>query len=60
MLAAMALVLAVVVPALKQATAAIGAAKPVATMVGRVAGAGGVVGLVFAVIVFLMVYKPGS
>ena len=28
-------------------------------MTGRVAGAGGVVGLLFAVIVVLMVYRPG-
>lgn len=59
-LAAMGLVLAVVVPALKQATTAIGESKPVNTMVGRVAGAGGVVGLIFAAIIVLMVYQPGS
>ncbi|WP_310964444.1 DUF2269 family protein [Nocardioides terrisoli] len=59
-LVAMALVLAVVVPALKKAGVAIGGSQPVNALVGRVAGAGGVVGLLFAAIVFLMVYQPGS
>ncbi|MDT4971021.1 MAG: hypothetical protein QOG22_1164, partial [Pseudonocardiales bacterium] len=31
-----------------------------ASLTGRVAAAGGVVGIVFAVIVFLMVYQPGK
>lgn len=54
-----ALVLGVVVPALTKATAVIGTHGSVATLTTRVAVAGGVVGVIFAVIVFLMVYRPG-
>jgi hypothetical protein len=49
-----------VVPALERATAAIGTGDAVDGLVGRVAASGGVIGLLFAVIVFLMVYQPGS
>ncbi|MGH3411684.1 MAG: hypothetical protein ACRDPH_01195 [Marmoricola sp.] len=56
----MVLTLAVAVPALKQATTRIGAGEAVSSLTGRVAAAGGIVGLLFAVIVFLMVYQPGS
>jgi uncharacterized membrane protein len=56
--AAMALVLAVIVPALKQATVSLGAGTSVDSLKGRVAASGGVVGLIFGVIVFLMVYQP--
>lgn len=56
----LALVLAIVVPALSAAGAKLASSQPVATLTGRVAASGGVVGLLFAVIVFLMVYRPGS
>lgn len=59
-LVAVALTLAVIVPALEKATATIGAAGPVDSLKGRVAASGGIVGLIFAVVVFLMVYRPGS
>jgi hypothetical protein len=58
-LAAMAIVLAVLVPRLEKVTELIGKQESVVTNTGRVAAAGGVVGLIFAVIVFLMVYQPG-
>ncbi len=55
-----AIVLALIVPALKKA--AVGAAGPGAPggLTARVAAGGGVVGVLFAVIVFLMVYRPGG
>jgi uncharacterized membrane protein len=56
---AVAVTLAVIVPSLEKATTAIGNSEAVATMTGKVAASGGVVALLFAVIVFLMVYKPG-
>jgi hypothetical protein len=59
-LVAVALTLAVIVPTLDKATAAIGRQESVVALTSRVAAAGGVVGLIFAVIVFLMVYQPGS
>jgi predicted integral membrane protein DUF2269 len=59
-LLAVALVLAVIVPTLNRATALIAKQEPTASLTGRVAAAGGVVGVVFAVIVFLMVYQPGK
>lgn len=59
-LVAVGLALGVIAPALQQATTRIGAGEAVDGMVGRVAAAGGIVGLIFAGIVFLMVYKPGS
>ncbi|MCW2754119.1 MAG: hypothetical protein JWQ32_1530 [Marmoricola sp.] len=59
-LVAMALTLALIVPALQQATTRIGAGEAVDNLSAKVAASGGVVGLIFAVIVFLMVYKPGS
>jgi hypothetical protein len=58
-LVAIAIVLAVIVPTLTKASALIEQQSSVATLTPRVAAAGGVVGLVFAVIVFLMVYQPG-
>ena len=57
--AAVALVLTVLVPALTKATALIGKQDSVVALTGRVAAAGGAVALLFAVIVFLMVYRPG-
>ncbi|MDQ6851355.1 MAG: hypothetical protein M3070_15715 [Actinomycetota bacterium] len=52
--------LTVVVPALTKAAKVIGEQGSVATLTARAGGAGGVVGLIFAGIVFLMVYQPGS
>jgi hypothetical protein len=46
-----------IVPALGQAAEDVSGAR---ALVGRVAAFGGIVGIVFAVIVFLMVYQPGS
>jgi hypothetical protein len=57
---AVALVMAVLVPTLNKATELIGKQESAAALTGRVAAAGGVVGIVFAVIVFLMVYRPGK
>jgi hypothetical protein len=59
-LLAVALVLAVIVPTLNRATALIAKQESAASLTGRVAAAGGIVGVVFAVIVFLMVYQPGK
>lgn len=59
-LIAVALVLAVVVPTLDKATALISKQESPASLTGRVAAAGSVVGIVFTVIVFLMVYQPGG
>jgi prolipoprotein diacylglyceryltransferase len=58
-LVAVALVLAFVVPALERATDLITKQESVVSLTGGVAAAGGVVGVIFAVIVFLMVYQPG-
>jgi uncharacterized membrane protein len=57
---AVVLVLALIVPTLQQATRRIEAQESVVALTGRVAAAGGVVGLIFAVIVVLMAYRPGS
>jgi hypothetical protein len=59
-LVAIAITLFVLVPALSKVTETIRTEGSVVTMTGRVAAAGGVVGLIFAGIVFLMVYQPGS
>jgi uncharacterized membrane protein len=59
-LAAVALVLALIVPALDRATAKIAAGEPASALTARVAAAGGAVGLIFAGVVFLMVYRPGT
>lgn len=58
-LVAVGIALAVVVPALQQAGERIEAGTAVDSLTARVAAGGGVVGLIFAAIVFLMVYKPG-
>jgi hypothetical protein len=55
-----AIVLAGMVPALKKATTTIREGGAVDTLVGRTAALGGVTGLIYAGIVFLMVYRPGS
>jgi uncharacterized membrane protein len=57
---AIGIVLGLVVPTLTKVTGRIGRRESVVTLTGRVAAAGGVVGVIFAVIVFLMVYRPGS
>ena len=59
-LLAMAIVLGLLVPTLTKVTKEIEAENSVVTLTGRVAGAGGVVALIFLVVVVLMVYKPGS
>jgi hypothetical protein len=59
-LLAIAIVLAVLVPTLNKVTTRIAAQDSVVTLTARVAAAGGVVALIFLVIVVLMVYKPGS
>jgi hypothetical protein len=59
-LVALGLTLGVIVPALKQASTALGNGTAVDALTARVAASGGVVGLIFAAIIFLMVYKPGS
>ena len=57
---AIALVFAVELPALRRAgdLIASGGSGNAASLVGRVAAAGGIVGLIFAAIIFLMVYRP--
>jgi hypothetical protein len=57
---AVALTMGVVAPTLDRATAAIGRGEAVQQLTGRVAAAGGTIGLIFVAIVFLMVYRPGS
>jgi putative intracellular protease/amidase len=57
---AVGLVLAVVVPGLQAATAAIRQDKPATNYTARIAAAGGVVAVLFAVVIFLMVYRPGN
>jgi Predicted integral membrane protein (DUF2269). len=57
---AVAIVLGVVVPTLQRATRLIAAQDSVVALTGRVAAAGGVVGLLFLAIVVLMVYQPGG
>lgn len=57
---AVALVVAVVVPSLNAATAALGRQESVAAFTARIAAVGGIVGVLFAVIIFLMVYRPGG
>lgn len=59
-LVAVGLVLGVIVPTLDRATKLIAEQQSVVTLTGRVAASGGVVALLFLVIVVLMVYKPGS
>lgn len=59
-LAAMAVALGVLAPSLTKAAAEIGSTGSAQALVGRVAAAGGVIGVVYAVIVVLMVYQPGG
>jgi hypothetical protein len=58
--AAVAIVLALVIPTLDQASAGIARQDSVVALTGRIAAGGGVVAVLFAGIVFLMVYRPGS
>jgi hypothetical protein len=57
---AIALVLGVVVPTLTKVTQAIERQESVVSRTAVVAASGGLVGVIFAVIVFLMAYRPGS
>lgn len=57
---AVATALGVIVPTLNRATRLIEAQDSVVALTARVAAAGGLVGLIFLVIVVLMAYKPGS
>lgn len=59
-LVAISLVIGAIVPALELATKLIGKGEAVGYLKGKVAACGGIVGLIFLVIVWLMVYKPGS
>ncbi|MDQ2846270.1 MAG: hypothetical protein M3Y77_07960 [Actinomycetota bacterium] len=59
-LIAMALALALTAPALSSATKQITDGHSVGTLTARVAASGGAIALIFAAIVFLMVYQPGS
>lgn len=58
--AAMAVALGLLAPALTKAAVEIGGSGSPQALVGRVAAAGGVIGLIYAVIVVLMVYQPGG
>jgi hypothetical protein len=57
---AVGLALGVIAPTLAGATEKIKAGEVVDKLTGKVAACGGVVALIFAGIVFLMVYKPGT
>jgi uncharacterized membrane protein len=59
-LVAVGIALGVVVPGLAKATEQIGAQQPVTGLTARIAASGGAVGLLFAAIVVLMVYRPGD
>ena len=57
---AIAIVLAVIVPSLHKVTTAISRQESVVSQTGKIAAAGGVVAIIFVVIVFLMSYQPGG
>jgi uncharacterized membrane protein len=57
---ALALILFLAVPTLNRASKGIAAGDSVVALTARVAAAGGIVGLIFVVIVVLMVYRPGQ
>ncbi|HEY3088034.1 MAG TPA: DUF2269 family protein [Jatrophihabitantaceae bacterium] len=57
---AVALALVLVAPALDRATRLITAGERAPALTARVAAAGGAVGVIFAGIVFLMIYRPGG
>ncbi|WP_182346422.1 DUF2269 family protein [Tomitella gaofuii] len=52
--------LIVVVPALDSAVEKLKAGESASALIGKVAGSGGVIALLFLATVFLMVYKPGA
>ncbi|MGC4108987.1 MAG: DUF2269 family protein [Nocardioides sp.] len=57
---AMAVALGVLAPSLSKAATQMGGSGSASALVGQVASAGGVIGLLYAAIVLLMVYQPGS
>ena len=57
---AVAVSLGVLAPSLTKAAAEIGGSGSADALVGRVAAAGGAIGLIYAAIVLLMVYRPGG
>lgn len=57
---AIVLALLVIVPTLRDAADKVTAGESVSAMIGKVAGSGGVIALLFLATVFLMVYTPGS
>ena len=57
---AVALSLGVISPSLEKAGVTLKEGGAVDSLKGRVAASGGIVGLIFAAIVFLMVYQPGK
>jgi hypothetical protein len=59
-LLAVGLVVGLLAPALTRAARLIGKQEPVGSLSGRIAASGAAVGALFAVIVFLMVYRPGD
>lgn len=58
--ASLGLLFAVTIPTLKKAGVAIGTGDAAQALTGKVAASGGIIGLIYAAIVFLMVYRPGS
>lgn len=59
-LVGVAIALALTAPALERATRQLSVGQGVEELSARVAASGGVIGLIFVVIVVLMVYRPGS
>jgi uncharacterized membrane protein len=62
-LATLGLLFGLTLPTLKKASATAGAGsagEALKAMTGKVAASGGLIGLIYAAIVFLMVYRPGS
>jgi prolipoprotein diacylglyceryltransferase len=58
--AAMGVVHGFVLPQLGHVGEKLAASEAVSAFTAKIAAAGGLVGVIFAVIIFLMVYKPGS
>jgi hypothetical protein len=57
---AIGLVLGILVPGLGHATELMTEKESASALTGRIAAAGGMVGLLFAAVVLLMVYRPGG
>lgn len=57
---AVALTLGLVTPALEKASATLKEGGSADALKARVAAGGGIIGLIFAAIVFIMIYKPGT